>query len=163
MHSNAQRVIVPVVMLGVLTVAAGTMLVSAQGGAPVVPDNSSADANPEAMGIHYGVEPSSTGISKEQAIHVATDHVGHMAAQASRISARHVLLTDDQRFTEDASGQKRYLVQHLPAWIVTFEGVTFQGRGHLRRADGHTVPSQANHEVTVSVNSLTGEYIMLYT
>lgn len=129
-----------------------------------MPDDPSADSNPGEVGIHYITEDKApSGISREQAIQVAKDHVGYMAEQASGISARHVLLSDDQRFTEEPSGQKHYLVQNVPAWIVTFEGVALNGRGHIRRSDGHVGSPRPNHDVSVAVNSVTGAYIMLYT
>lgn len=130
----------------------------------MTPDTPAGASHHEGRGCCPGEDtPPSSGISRDQAVQVATDHVGSLAEEASHISARRGRVTDDHRATPDMRGAPHGCGQRTPVWIVTFAGVTFRGRGGPRRAPGHRLPSCPARTVHVVVNAQTGTPIMLDT
>lgn len=114
--------------------------------------------SPDSIGIRFEQPTAPAAVQQSKAIAAAKVRLGEaVAAQASQVTARYVLYTDDEYYTEDAGGKKILKHFRVPAWVVTFHDVEYQvgrgpGREHL-----------ANSEVHVVINANTGEAIGLFT
>ncbi|HET7091249.1 MAG TPA: hypothetical protein VFL17_21655 [Anaerolineae bacterium] len=140
-------------MLTALATLLNILLVSDQTGEP--PD----EAGPEIVGARYEKPDSPPAITMDQAIQIAKDRLGPaLAAQATQIEANHVLFSDDQYYSTDEQGQRRFFFQKVPAWVVTFRGVAFLATGG--RGTGEVA---YNTEVHIAINAETGEYMELFT
>jgi hypothetical protein len=110
---------------------------------------------PTEIGIRYETPNVAPVITEAQAIQAARDRKPGLADQAASIATRYVLFSDDQCFTTDATGQKHFVWQWVPAWVVTFTGVNLSSRG----GD----PGSVNHEANVVIDARTGEYVQLFS
>ena len=110
-------------------------------------------SGPTEIGIRYETPNIPSVITEARAIQAARDRKPGLADQATLIATRYVLFSNDQYFTTDATGQKHYVWQQVPAWVVTFTGVTLSSRG----ADS------VNHEVNIVIDARTGEYLLLFS
>ncbi|HKO23365.1 MAG TPA: hypothetical protein VJY65_01350 [Chloroflexota bacterium] len=108
---------------------------------------------PMEIGIRYETPNVPAVITEAQAIQVARDSKPGLEDQATSIATRYLLFSDDQCFTSDAMGQKHFVWQRVPAWVVTFTGVNLSSRG------GDSV----NHEVNIVIDARTGEYLLLFS
>ena len=110
---------------------------------------------PTEIGIRYETPNVASTITEDQAIQAAKARIGLLADQATSIATRYVLFSDDQHVTTDATGQKHFVCQRVPAWVVTFTGVNLPSRGGE--------PVTFNHEVNVVIDARTGEYVHLFS
>jgi hypothetical protein len=94
-------------------------------------------------------------ITEAQAIQAARDRKPGLADQATSIATCYVLFSNDQCFTTDVTGQKHFVWQRVPAWVVTFTGVNISSRG----GD----PDSVNHEANIVIDARTGEYLQLFS
>ena len=109
--------------LDIIVVMAGLYVGSAQDGEP---DDG---FQPGFPGLRYNPPDRPAAISRDRAIQLAKERLGpEVAAQATAIIARHVLLSDSHAYRVDESGVKHYLWQKVPVWVVTFEGVNVPPR-----------------------------------
>ena len=120
-----------------------------------------AGPGPTDIGIRYDLPAVASRVTQDQAVAAATARLGQpLAAQASQIETRYVLFTDEQWYQQDAAGVKHYVLQRVPAWVVTFSGVNFALSGGGR--DSSPTP-RFNHEVNVVIDARTGEYLQLFS
>jgi hypothetical protein len=117
-------------------------------------------SGPTEIGIRYETPNVPPVITEAQAIQAARDRKPGLADQATSIATRYVLFTDEQRFTQDAAGNKHYALQRVPAWVVTFSGVNFPLVGGPR---GSSPTPRFNHEVNVVIDARTGGYLELFS
>ena len=110
---------------------------------------------PAEIGIRYETPNVPSVITEAQAIQAARDRKPGLADQATSAVTHYVLFSNDQYFTTDVTGQKRFVWQRVPAWVVTFTGVNLPSRG------GDPVTS--NQEVNVVIDARTGEYLQLFS
>ncbi|MEW5829857.1 MAG: hypothetical protein AB1846_13275 [Chloroflexota bacterium] len=147
-------IVIPFLML-VLTIFYGLLTGSAQKGnppTPLAPD----DVSLASIGISYEQPVTPPSISQIEAIKVAKRKLGYVAKQADEILANYVLFSDDQYYSEDETGQKIYRFQNVPAWVITFRGVSY----NIARGRGG---NPTNTEVHVVIDATTGEYMELFT
>ncbi len=123
------------------------------------------NAGPASIGIRYGSPSSPPKITQQQAIQLATTWLGlPLAHQATHIHALYVLFSDDQYYSTDARGQKNYLYENVPAWVVILEGLNLPGSGGGRPAHGSNQNTiKYNHEMNVVINAQSGEYMEAFT
>jgi hypothetical protein len=109
-------------------------------------------------GIRYGTPSKAPVITRDQAIATAKAALGDtLTGSATRIDTHYVLFSNDQYFSTDAAGTKHYAFQDIPAWVVTFEGVTVPWHGPLGSTPGH------NSEMNVAVDAQTGKSLDAYS
>jgi hypothetical protein len=114
---------------------------------------------PTSPGLHYDPPTGPPKITEEQAIEAAKAFVPlYIVPQATRIVARYVLFSDNVAHSTDADGQKHYLWQKMPSWVVTFEGVNFRplSSGPPPRPGEPPRQTRYFHEVNVVVDANTG-------
>lgn len=109
-------------------------------------------------GMRYGTPSRAPVITQDQAVAAAKAALGDtLTGSATRIDTHYVLFSNDQYFSTDASGIKHYVFQDIPAWIVTFEGVSVPWHGPRGSNPGH------NSEMNVAVDAQTGESLDAYS
>ncbi len=86
-----------------------------------------------------------------------------MAAQATQVAATYVLFSDDDYYTTSATGVKHFYFQNTPAWVVTFQGVSFPTHGPRGIGQGTVQVQRVNHEVNVVINAQTGERMEIFS
>jgi hypothetical protein len=112
--------------------------------------------------IRYEPASAPSAISEAQAIQAAKAQVSPaIASQAKQITARYVLFSNDDYHIRDAAGQSKLAFERIPAWVVTFEGVTFRTPGDVRMA-GRTGKPRAHSEVNVVIDATTGKSMELF-
>lgn len=110
------------------------------------------------VGVRYETATVPAKVTSDQAIAAAKSWLGAvLTSQATNISTQYVLFSDDQYYSTDTQGVKQFKFQRVPAWIVTFTGVTVSSRGPVGQ------PTQFNHELHVVINAETGEYMESYS
>jgi hypothetical protein len=111
----------------------------------------------QGAGIHYDAPASAPTVACAQAIQAAKTWIGPvLAAQATQIVARNVLLTDNDYYSTDSQGQQHYRFQHYPVWVVTFKGLMLPNHGPAGK------PIIYSHEENVVLDAATGEYLLAF-
>ena len=113
--------------------------------------------------IRYEPPTSAPKVGEEQAIQAAKDRMGpRYSRQATKITARYVLFSNDAHHETDAHGRSVLSWQRIPAWVVTFEGLNYQtpGQGYIAARGG---PSRHNTEVNIVIDATTGAFIQGFT
>lgn len=128
--------------------------------------NEPPDLGPETMGIRYGAPKVDfkPAISMEKAIEIAKGRVGWplepLAVEKNiQIGANLVLFSDDEYYTENERGEKKYFYQDIPAWVVTFSNIKFYTPSGGRGNDGPTY----NTEINVAIDAVTGNVLEDYS
>lgn len=96
-----------------------------------------------------------SSITTDQALNAATERVGK--TEADTASATHVTFGDffdSEYFTTRPDGTRQYVAQGVPAFVVTYEGVSVAHRGPN---------AGTNHEMNVVVDATTGQIIEAFS
>jgi hypothetical protein len=126
------------------------------------------DAQPDELDIHYAAPPAGVipVITVEQAIESAKKYADF--ADFKRpvdINAQYVLFSDNVRGGATVAGDDDTVTldfQNVPAWVITFCGLSIPAHGTERIAKaGHVLPNHT--EWNVVVNAQTGAYMEEYT
>lgn len=110
------------------------------------------------MQLRYGRPASPPAVPVDKAIIAVRSVHGTLVDEATSVEVRYVLFSNDTERVEDESGIERLVLQNVPAWIVTLEGIDVPSRG---TRGGGVKPH--NHELHVVVDARTGEYLRYYT
>jgi hypothetical protein len=110
------------------------------------------------LGIRYETPTAASKITREQAIQAASAWLGsYWASHASQVSAQYVLFSDDEYTAIDAPGRQYLRFQRVPAWVVTFEGLSLPSRGPP------TQPAVYSHEEHIVIDAETGIYMEAFS
>jgi hypothetical protein len=122
---------------------------------------------PREIGIRY--DPIDTvsaaeSVSQDKAIAAALSWIALPAnLQASaHIETRLVLFTDENRYSLDSSGNKKYVLWRAPAWVVTITGIDIPASGGAPRRHIHRQMT-FNHEMNVVIDARKGQYLQAFT
>ena len=110
------------------------------------------------MRLRYGRPSSPPAVPVDKAITAARSVHGALVDEATSVEVRYALFSNDTERVEDENGNQRLVLQNVPAWIVTLEGIDIPSRGP--RGGGMKAH---NHELHVVVDARTGEYLRYYT
>lgn len=108
----------------------------------------------QSIGIRISPAPGVPKISEAGAIAAATAWAPGLPDQATSVTAQFVLFSDDNNFRPLPGGGTEYLIQQLPAWLVTFQGLAMPpniGKGPL------------NTELNVVIDASTGEFVEAFS
>lgn len=109
---------------------------------------------PEDIGIHLQDPPAgmTPAVSRERAIALAAHNApGYLSDPAIGVTARLVMFTDRVYY-------------HVPAWLVTFTGVTVYGSGGGPPPPGMIRPTpRPNHEVNVVIDARDGTQLEMFS
>lgn len=108
--------------------------------------------------LRYDPPTSPPKITQEEAIALVKSRlVPAVVSQATSITARYVLVSNDGYFREDAQGVRHYFYQRIPAWVVTLRGVNISAHaGPAPRPGQPAPPLQYDHEWNVVIDAQTG-------
>jgi hypothetical protein len=125
------------------------------------------DPGPTGIGIRYDpidAVSAAESVSQDKAIAAALSWLALPAnLQASaRIETRLVLFTNENQYRLDSSGNKRYEVWRVPAWVVTISGIDIPSYGGVPRRHIHRQMT-FNHEMNVVIDARTGQYLQAFT
>lgn len=110
------------------------------------------------VGVRYETATVPAKVTSDQAIAAASSWLGAvLTSQATQISTQYVLFSDDQYYSTDTQGVKQFKFQRVPAWVVTYTGVTLPSHGPVGQS------TQFNHELHVVISAETGEYMESYS
>ena len=128
------------------------------------------DPGPTQIGIRYDPIDAATAaasVSQDKAIAAALSWLAlpdNLQATA-HVEARLVLFTDENRYRQDSSGNKQYVMWRVPAWVVTISGIDIPAHGGPPRRHSRHVDRQMtfNHEMNVVIDARTGQYLQAFT
>ena len=128
------------------TPATGTSVASATELAPA--------ALTDALGIRYETPTTPPLIAQDTVLHSAATMMPAMASGATQTVSQYVLFSVDVYYRTDSAGQKHYVYQGVPAWVISFEGLTIQRHGCYTACSSQ---KSGNHEMNVVIDATTGQ------
>jgi hypothetical protein len=95
-------------------------------------------------------------VSRQQAENAARQVLPGVTSQASGVAEKFALFSDDQYavVAPETGHIVSYHFQAVPAWVLTFTGVTLPNHGP---------GDNANHELNVVIDARTGQYLEMFS
>ena len=146
---------------------------SAIGVAPltIVQDGASVDPNHSLVGVQFDSQSGAATASGSPALIPASSALdeakaatGLLTNSATRATAFFTLFTDTMYATRDSTGQMQPQFVKVPAWVITFTGISRASDGPPPIGANTSAASvQYSQELHVAINAVTGKYMEEYS
>jgi len=95
-------------------------------------------------------------VTAQQAIAGAERKFGGSYPEGAATAEFGLVSNDTMYSTDTATGERTYVAQHRPAWLVTLNGREMASRNPHSKAAAH-------HELVVAMDGKTGRYLFAYS
>lgn len=137
-----------------LTSALGVVpLTIVQDGASVDPNHSLVGAQPDSQSGVATASGSPASITASTALDAARADTGPAISSATSATAFFTLFTNTMYTSRDSNGQMQPVFAQVPAWVITFTGIS--------QASAASVTY--SHELHVAINAVMGKYMEAYS